>query len=84
MCNREQRVRSDGHTIHSMHTDYVTAAVIAAWVLSVGTLGLAFGITSSAGWAGLAVISAVPPAVMLRLWHAPAPSMSETIRDVLR
>jgi hypothetical protein len=67
-----------------MHTDYVKAAVIAAWVLAVGTLGLAFGITSIAGWAGLAVISAVPPAVMWRLWQAPVPSMSETIRDVLR
>jgi hypothetical protein len=84
VCNREQRLCSHGHTIHVMHTDYVKAAVIATWVLSVGTLGLAFGITSLAGWAGLAVISAVPPAVMLRLCHAPAPSMSEAIRDVLR
>jgi hypothetical protein len=67
-----------------MHTDYVKSTVIAAWVLSVGTLGLAFGITSIAGWAGLAVMSVVPPAVMLRLWQAPVPSMSETIRDVLR
>ena len=67
-----------------VHTDYVKAAVIAAWVLAVGTVGLAFGVTSVAGWAGLAVISVVPPIVMLRLWHAPVPSMSETIRDVLR
>jgi hypothetical protein len=67
-----------------MHTDYLKTAVIAAWVLSVATLGMAFDITSVAGWAGLAVISTVPPALMLRLWHAPVPSMSETIRDVLR
>ena len=67
-----------------MHTQYVKAAVIAAWVLAVGTAGLAFGITSIAGWAGLAVMAVAPPAVMLRLWQAPVPSMSETIRDVLR
>ena len=67
-----------------MHTQYVKAAVIAAWVLAVITAGLAFGITSIAGWAGLAVMAVVPPAVMLRLWQAPVPSMSETIRDVLR
>jgi hypothetical protein len=67
-----------------MHTDYVKTAVIAAWVLSVGTLGMAFGVTSIVGWAGLAVMSAAPPVVLLRLWHAPVPSMSETIRDVLR
>ena len=67
-----------------MQTEYVKAAIIAVWVLTVGTLGLAFGITSIAGWAGLAVISLVPPAVMLRLWQARVPSMSDTIRDVLR
>ena len=67
-----------------MQPEYVKAAVMAGWVLTVGTVGLAIGITSAAGWAGLVVIAAVPPAIMLRLWHAPVPSMSETIRDVLR
>jgi hypothetical protein len=67
-----------------MHTDYVKAAVIAGWVLTAGTLGFALGISSVAGWAALAAIAAGPPAVMLRLWQAPVPSMSETIRDVLR
>jgi hypothetical protein len=84
VCNREQPAHTQGDSIQNVQTEYVKAAVIAAWVLAVGTLGLAFGITSIAGWAGLAVMSVVPPAVMLRLWHAPVPSMSETIRDVLR
>ena len=70
--------------IQSMQTDYMKAAVIAAWILAVGTLGFGFGVTSFAGWTALAVLSLVPPAVMLRLWGAPSPSMSETIRDVLR
>jgi hypothetical protein len=30
------------------------------------------------------VVSLAPPAVMGRLWSAPAPSMSESIQDVLR
>ena len=67
-----------------MPTHFVKAAVIAAWILAVGTLGFGFGVTSFAGWTVLAVLSLVPPAVMLRLWNAPSPSMSETIRDVLR
>lgn len=67
-----------------MQTDYVKTAVIAAWILAVGTLGLGFGITSFAGLTALAVLSLVPPVVMLRLWSAPSPSMSESIRDVLR
>lgn len=67
-----------------MHTDLVKAALIAAWILAVGTLGVGVGVTSFAGWAALAVLSLVPPAVLLRLSRAPAPSMSESIRDVLR
>jgi hypothetical protein len=67
-----------------MQTDYVKAALVGAWILIVGALGFAFGVTSFAGWAALAVLSLVTPAVMLRLWRTPSPSMSETIRDVLR
>ena len=67
-----------------MHTHYAKAAVIAAWMLAIGTIGYGFGITSFAGWAALAVLSLAPPAVMLRLSGAPAPTMSETIRDALR
>jgi hypothetical protein len=67
-----------------MQTDYVKAAVIAAWICAIGTVGLGFGVTSFAGWAALAVLSLVPPAVTLRLSGTPSPSMSETIRDVLR
>ena len=66
-----------------MRTEYLKAAVIAAWVLAVGVLGFAFGATSMAAWAGLAAIAVVLPAVMLRLWHAPVPSMSESIHDVI-
>jgi hypothetical protein len=61
-----------------MQTDHVKAALIAAWILAVG------GATSFAGWTVVAVLSLVPPAIMMRLWTAPAPSMSESIRDVLR
>lgn len=68
----------------NVQTVYLRAAIMAAWVLAVGTVGVAFGVTSVAKWAGLAVISAILPAIMLRLWHAPVSSMSETIRDVLR
>jgi hypothetical protein len=67
-----------------MPTDYVKAAIIAAWILTVATVSYGFGITSFAGWTVLAALSLVPPAIMLRLWSVPPPSMSETIRDVLR
>jgi hypothetical protein len=67
-----------------MQTDFVKAALMAAWVVAVGALGYMSGTTSFAGWTLLAVVSLVPPALMVRLWRAPSPSMSETIRKVLR
>jgi hypothetical protein len=67
-----------------MQTDYVKAALMAAWVVAVGALGYMSGTTSLAGWTLLAVVSLVPPGLMVRLWRAPSPSMSETIRTALR
>jgi hypothetical protein len=67
-----------------MQSDYVKAALIACWILAVGALGYVSGTTSVAGWALVAVLVTVPPAVMVRLWSVPAPTMSETIRKVLR
>jgi hypothetical protein len=67
-----------------MQTGYVKAALMAAWILSVGALGYVSGMTSFAGWTLMAVLLVVPPAFMVRLWRAPSPSNSETIREVLR
>jgi hypothetical protein len=84
MCNREQRSSVACPYTQIMQTDYVKAALIAAWILAVAVLGYVSGTTSFAAWAFVAALSLVPPAVMLRLWSAPSPSMSETIREVLR
>ena len=60
-----------------MQTDYVKSALIAAWVLAVGAVAYVSGTTTVAGWI-VAVLSLV---VMVPLW---SPTMSETIREVLR
>ena len=73
-----------GPYTQNMQTDHVKAALMGAWILAVGTLGYVYGATSFAAWTALAVLSLAPPAVMARVWSAPAPSMSESIRDVLR
>ena len=66
-----------------MQTDLVKAALMAAWVVAFGALGYMTG-TSFAGWTLLAVVSLVPPVLMVRLWSPPALSMSEAIREVIR
>jgi hypothetical protein len=67
-----------------MHTDHLKAALIGAWVLAVGVLGYILGTASLAGWTVLAIVSVIPPVVIMRLWRAPSPSMSESIREVIQ
>ena len=67
-----------------MQTDHLKAALIGVWILTVGVLGYVAGATSLVGWTVLAAMALTPPVVMMRLWSAPSPSMSETIREVLR
>ena len=54
------------------------------WILAVGALGYISGVSSFGAWAAVAVLSLAPPVVMARLWSAPEPSMSESIRDEIR
>jgi hypothetical protein len=67
-----------------MQTNHVKAASVAAWVIAVGTAGYVSGAASPAAWTVVAALSLVPPVVMMRVWGAPDPTMSESIRDVLR
>ena len=67
-----------------MQTDQLKAAVIGTWILAVGVLAYISGPTSLAGWTVLAAVAATPPVVMMRLWRAPAQTVSESIREVLR
>jgi hypothetical protein len=62
----------------------VKAASMSAWVLAVIVFGYVSGAASVAVWAAVAALAVAGPAVMARLWSPPSPSMSESIRDVLR
>jgi len=75
--------RSSPYT-QKMRTDHVKAALIAVWILAVVVVGYVLGATSFVGWAVLAAMALTPPVVMMRLWGAPSPSMSESIREALR
>ena len=68
----------------NMQTNLVKAALMGIWILAVGAFGYASGTTSLATWTLLVLVSLAPPVVMGRLWSAPSPTMSETIRRALR
>lgn len=67
-----------------MKTDQLKAAVMGAWVLAVGVLAYISDPTSLTGWTVLAAVAVIPPVVMMKLWHVPSQSTSESIREALR
>ena len=67
-----------------MQTDRLKPAVIGTWILAVGVLTYVSDPTSLAGWTVLAAVAAAPLVVVMKLWRAPAQTVSESIRDVLR
>ena len=66
-----------------MQTNY-RKSLTAVWIGGVATLALAANVTTAAGWALAAGVAALLPAIMLRLWREPKPSLSQSIREVLR
>jgi hypothetical protein len=54
--------------------------VAAGWILLVCAMGVAIDASQASAWTMRAGICVVPPLLMLKFWHAPAQSLSESIR----
>ena len=67
-----------------MQLQHYKVALAAVWALAISAVGLVVGVTSMAPLAILAVVALLPPIVMLRLWHDPVQSMSESIQEARR
>jgi len=67
-----------------MRTEYMQAMLTGLWMLFIGALGVAAGMTSQVGWIALLLLAVTPAVIMIRFWGAPARTMSDTIQDVLR
>ena len=67
-----------------MNKHLATTSTMAAWTLAVGGVGYASGLTSPGALAAMIVLTCAPPLLMLGLWRAPQPSMSESIQKELR
>ena len=55
--------------------------IVTAWFLAIVLVGYFAGMTSARGWVLLAAVALALPAIILRFWRRPDPSMSEDIRD---
>ena len=67
-----------------MQDKQVKTAVIGAWVVACGVIGVLLNVSSATGWALLIGSAVMPPLVLLKMWRPPAQTMSESIRDVLK
>lgn len=66
-----------------MQFNHTKTAAAVLWVLAMGAIGLAIGVTSVTGWTIVAVLALVPPFVVRRLLKDEA-SISESIHEALR
>lgn len=67
-----------------MQVQHMRTAIVAAWVLAWCAVAFLVDVTSVTGWMTLVAVAVLPPIVLLRMWRAPAQTMSESIRNVLK
>lgn len=79
----ETAVRCGSPYTWIMQIGYMQAMLTGVWMLFIGALAYAAGITSLVGLTALLAV-VIPAVIMTRFWGAPARTMSETIQDVFR
>lgn len=84
LCNPVQHRRRSVLTIDAMHRNHAKTAIVAAWVLGLGTLAWATTLNSSGGWTLLLVWGLLAPLLLIRLRKQQEPTLSESIREALR
>jgi hypothetical protein len=67
-----------------MELEHKKAAVVGGWVLGLGAIALSLNVSSLTGWLVIIALGVLPSLVLLRMWHQPVQTMSESIRDVLK
>jgi hypothetical protein len=68
----------------TMQSELTKTAIACAWIVGLGAAALILAPESASSWTMLVAVGVLPPVVMLRLWNAPAQTMSESIREALR
>jgi hypothetical protein len=72
-----------------MQLPYLKATLAASWVLAMGTAAILANLTSMtswtmSGWAIIAGLTFLPPLVMMRMWHHPRQTLSQSIQKEIR
>ena len=67
-----------------MHRNHAKTAIVAGWILGLGTIVWATSLASSSGWALLLGWGLLPPLLLIRLRKQQQPNLSEIIQEALR
>jgi hypothetical protein len=84
VCNSEQRPAHVVAYSDAMQISSWKAQIGAAWFVLIVLAGYGAGMTSMTSWMLVAAVAMTLPVILMRFGRRSEPSMSESIRDVLR
>jgi hypothetical protein len=67
-----------------MKFEHMKTAIVGVWLLGLGAIALSINMSAAGGWTLFLGLGLLPALILLKMWHQPTPTMSESIRDVLR
>ena len=67
-----------------MYRNHARTAIVAGWILGLGTIAWATALASSNGWTLLLCWGLLPPLLLLRLRKQQQQNLSEIIQEALR
>ena len=84
LCNPAQRTHAGTAYTRYMFSDNNKTLLFVTWTIVVCLTALAIGFHSVSSWIAVASLAVVPPLVARSFWHAPAQTISESIRNARR
>ena len=67
-----------------MHHNHAKTAIVAGWILGLGTIAWSTTLASPGGWTILLAWGLLPPLLLIRLRKQQEQTLSERIREALR
>jgi len=67
-----------------MHRNHAKTAIVAGWILGLGTIVWATALATSDGWTLLLAWGLLPPLLLIRLRKQQQQNLSEIIQEALR
>lgn len=67
-----------------MYRKHANTAIVAGWILGLGTIALSTTLASATGWTLLLGWGLLPPLLLIRLHKQQEQTLSESIREALR